>query len=56
MGRELDNLCNGKNIMSVLMLAASQGTELYIQASGEQATAALSALQQLIAERFEEDS
>lgn len=55
-GRELDNLCNGKNIMSVLMLAASQGTELYIQASGEQATAALSALQQLIAKRFEEDS
>ena len=55
-GRDLDNLYNGKNIMSVLMLAASQGTELYIQATGEQAREALSALQQLIAERFEEDS
>ncbi len=55
-GRDLDNLHNGKNIMSVLMLAASQGPELYIQATGAQAREALSALQQLIAERFEEDS
>ncbi len=54
-GREPDSLCNGKNIMSVMMLAASKGTDLHISATGEQADEALRALQQLIAERFDED-
>ena len=54
-GRNSDNLCNGKNIMSVMMLAASKGTELYIYADGEQAEHALAALQALIAERFTEE-
>lgn len=55
-GRQADSLCNGKNIMSVMMLAASKGTQLYIHAEGEQAEQALLALQELIAERFSEDS
>lgn len=55
LGRDADNLCNGKNIMSVMMLAASQGTELYLHTSGEQAAEALTALQELIAQRFDED-
>lgn len=54
-GRDEHSLCNGKNIMSVMMLAANQGTELCIHASGEQAAEALSALQALIAQRFDEE-
>lgn len=54
-GRDANSLCNGKNIMSVMMLAANQGTELHISAEGEQAHEALAALQELIAQRFEED-
>ncbi len=54
-GRDVNSLCNGKNIMSVMMLAANQGTELHISAKGEQAQEALAALQELIAQRFEED-
>lgn len=55
-GRDAKNLCSGKNIMSVMMLAASKGTELLISAEGEQAAEALVALQELIALRFHEDS
>ena len=54
-GRNANTLSNGKNIMSVMMLAASKGTELYISAEGEQAEKALIALQKLIAERFDEE-
>lgn len=54
-GRDTNTMCNGKNIMSVMMLAASKGTDLYISAEGEQADQALVALQKLIAERFDED-
>ena len=54
-GRDSSNLCNGKNIMSVMMLAASKGTELQIDADGEQAEQALAALQALIADRFTEE-
>lgn len=54
-GRDANSLCNGKNIMSVMMLAANQGTELHLSAEGDQAHEALAALQKLIAQRFEED-
>ncbi len=54
-GRDSNTLCNGKNIMSVMMLAASKGTELHLNAEGEQAEDALGALQKLIAERFDEE-
>lgn len=56
LGRDNSNLCNGKNIMSVMMLAASKGTQLHINAEGEQAEQALLALQELIADRFTEES
>lgn len=56
MGRDSNSLCNGKNIMSVMMLAASKGTQLQINAEGEQAEQALIALQELIADRFTEES
>ena len=46
---------NGKSIMGVLMLAAARGCEIGLQADGEDATAALDAIQQLIADRFGED-
>lgn len=55
-GRTPEQLCNGKNIMSVMMLAASKGTQLHISAQGEQAAEALAALEELIAQRFHEDS
>ena len=51
-GRDANGLCNGKNIMSVMMLAASKGTQLQISAEGEQAEQALVALQELIADYF----
>ena len=54
-GRDANTLCNGKNIMSVMMLAASKGTQLQISAEGEQAEQALSALQALIADYFSEE-
>jgi phosphocarrier protein len=45
---------NGKSIMAVMMLAASCGTELTIEADGQDEQAALNALEQLIADRFDE--
>lgn len=54
-GRDRHTLCNGKNIMSVMMLAASKGTDLHLSAEGEQAEDALNALQILIAQRFDEE-
>ncbi|MDN3522398.1 HPr family phosphocarrier protein [Halomonas ramblicola] len=44
------------NIMSLLMLAAPCGTELTITAEGEDAEAALDAIQALFEARFEEDA
>ena len=49
-GRTVD----GKSIMAVMMLAASKGTELHIEASGSDATEALEALADLINRRFDE--
>ncbi|MBV0933064.1 HPr family phosphocarrier protein [Marinobacterium weihaiense] len=48
--REID----GKSIMSVMMLAASKGTELQLSAQGEDEQAALDALEALINNRFDE--
>ena len=45
---------NGKSIMGVMMLAASQGTELTLELDGADAEPALEALETLIAERFGE--
>jgi phosphocarrier protein len=46
---------NGKSIMGVLTLAASTGTELTIEASGDDEQLAVEALVQLINNRFGED-
>ncbi len=45
---------SAKSIMGVLMLAAPMGTELILEASGDDEVQALEALSELIAERFGE--
>jgi phosphocarrier protein len=45
---------NGKSIMGVMMLAASQGTRITVEASGEDEDAAMAAIETLIGERFGE--
>jgi phosphocarrier protein len=45
---------NAKSIMGVLQLAASQGQQIELWASGEQAEQAVAALGQLIEDRFGE--
>ena len=45
---------NGKSIMGVMMLAAAKGTEIEVEASGDDAEAAVEALEQLVNERFGE--
>jgi phosphocarrier protein len=45
---------NAKSIMGVMMLAASQGSWILLDATGEDADDALSALEELICGRFGE--
>ena len=45
---------NAKSIMGVMMLAAGNGASVTIEAEGEDADAALAALQRLIADKFDE--
>lgn len=45
---------NGKSIMGVMMLAASRGSRIVIDASGEDEEAALTALETLIGNKFGE--
>ncbi len=45
----------GSSIMGLMMLAASQGSRILIEAQGPQAEPALSALTQLIEARFHEE-
>ena len=45
---------NGKSIMGVMMLAASQGSSVEIEASGEDEAEAIQALESLINDRFGE--
>lgn len=47
---------NAKSIVQVLTLGVNQGTSLQIDAEGDDADQALSALQQLIAKNFEADT
>ncbi|MBV2204643.1 MAG: HPr family phosphocarrier protein [Pseudomonas sp.] len=53
-GRCPDTLVDGKNIMAVMMLAASKGTALHLQTEGDEDEAALAALFALIEYYFEE--
>ncbi len=52
--RYQDKTINGKSIMSLMMLAAKQGTELELIASGAHATESLDALSALIDNFFGE--
>lgn len=45
---------NAKSIMGVMMLAAGQGTTVFIEASGDDADRAIAAMLQLIADKFGE--
>lgn len=49
-----DKLVDGKSILSLMMLAASKGTELDVIAEGTDECAALEAIRELIANRFDE--
>ena len=46
---------NGKSIMGLMMLAAAKGSQLRIIAEGEEAAAAIAALEELIASCFGEE-
>jgi len=46
---------NGKSIMGVMMLAASQGTTLSLEVDGEDEAQALAAVEELVSGRFGED-
>ena len=46
---------DGKSIMQLMMLAATQGTELQIIAEGSDAKNAISTLSELIESKFEEE-
>ncbi|WP_114418515.1 HPr family phosphocarrier protein [Marinospirillum perlucidum] len=50
-----DRSANTRNIMQLLMLAAPCGTQMTLKAEGEDAEAALQALDELIQARFDED-
>ncbi len=47
---------NGKSIMGVMMLAAAQGTTITVRADGDDEEEAIAALEELIKDRFGEDS
>lgn len=46
---------NGKSIMGVMMLAASQGTKVKVRAEGVDEEGAISDIEALIADKFGED-
>lgn len=45
---------NGKSIMGIMMLAASRGTEITLIADGEDESAAIASLSELVEQRFGE--
>ncbi len=53
--RKDDTEVDGKSIMQMMMLAASQGSDLTIIASGEDADRACKALADLVASGFDEE-
>jgi len=50
--RNQDTTVDGKSIMQMTMLAATSGTKLTIQAKGEDAREAITALQELVDQNF----
>lgn len=50
-----DGKCvDGKSVMALMLLAAGKGTELEVEVSGRDEEAALSAISELVADRFGE--
>ena len=45
---------DGKSIMQMMMLAATEGTELQLEAEGDDAELALAALRELVDRKFDE--
>ncbi|MDX1682701.1 MAG: HPr family phosphocarrier protein [Phycisphaeraceae bacterium] len=54
--RKGEQTVDGKSIMQVMMLAATQGTELEIEAEGSDAGDAIEALRELVDRGFDEDT
>lgn len=50
-----DKMVDGKSILSLMMLAAVQGTKLVIVADGEDEKQAITAIVALIDDKFDED-
>lgn len=50
-----DERVNGKSIMELMMLAATQGTEIEINAAGDDAAAAIEELVSLVESGFQEE-
>jgi len=50
-----DHVCDGKSIMGLMMLAATQGTYICVTADGDDAQAAVKQIKELFANRFGED-
>lgn len=53
-GRSPESLVDGKSIMAVMMLAAGKGTPIHLHTDGDQGDEALSALIELINNKFDE--
>ena len=49
------NWVDGKSIMSIMLLAAGLGSQIEVSIEGDDADTALIAIEQLVANRFEED-
>lgn len=48
--RKGDDAVNGKSIMGILMLGAERGTEIYVEAEGDDAHLAIEELEKLVSE------
>ena len=53
-GRDENDLQNGKSIMGVLMIAADRGATVLLQTEGDEEDDAMTALLELIADKFGE--
>jgi phosphocarrier protein len=50
------HVVGGTSIMGLMMLAASKGSQIHVTASGPEAEQALSAIEELIYRKFDEDA
>ena len=50
------HVVGGTSIMGLMMLAASKGSHIHVTASGPEAEQALSAIEELIYRKFDEDA